>query len=54
MPQTPQQYGAKRRSRIQAQKQIAARNRERFTQTDKLTIKFSRNQVEFEKIRTFY
>ena len=43
-----------KRAAKDAARQQARMNKTRYTQTDKITVKFTRNQVEFEKTRVFY
>lgn len=51
MPNTPMQYSVDKRSRTAAKKQLAAANKGKVWQRDKLTIRFTKRSIEIERMK---
>ena len=51
MPNTPMMYGQDKRSRAAAKKDLADANKGKLYRRDKLTIRFTRRSIEFERTR---
>lgn len=54
MPISNGTYSRGREAKIKGKAEKATQDKARYTQTDKFIVKFTKNQVEFEKTRTFY